>query len=136
MLCRRDVDIGIHAFGDDGLLEFAFVVKLEEITSAESKGHALVIKLKVIIDLCQHKGGQLSLGEGFIFVEGLTERAQLVNNRSRSRSELCWHQVHVHLTYRPSDFSPQSVDIIVQGLQGEDLELGLFVVEEAQDSGG
>jgi hypothetical protein len=38
--------------------------------------------------------------------------------------------MHVHLTDRSSNFSPESVDVIVQRLEGEDLELRLLVKEE------
>lgn len=40
-----------------------------------------------------------------------------------------------HLTQGASDLCPDSVDVIVEGLEGKDLELGLLVGEEAQDSG-
>lgn len=43
---------------------------------------------------------------------------------------------HLHLTNRPSDFCPYRIDIVVQGLQGEDLQLGLRIGEEAQNSCG
>lgn len=39
------------------------------------------------------------------------------------------------MTQGSSDLCPDSIDIIVQGLEGKDLELGLLVGEEAKDSG-
>lgn len=41
----------------------------------------------------------------------------------------------VHLAQGASDLCPDSVDVIVEGLEGKDLELGLLIGEEAQDSG-
>lgn len=68
----RYLDVGINTFGDDGLLKFAFVVELEEVSCAEGECHTLIILLKMVVDLSQDEGGQLTFGEGFIFVERLT----------------------------------------------------------------
>lgn len=40
-----------------------------------------------------------------------------------------------HLTQGSSDLCPDSIDVIVKGLEGKDLELGLLVGEEAKHSG-
>ena len=42
----------------------------------------------------------------------------------------------VHLTQRAGNFSPDSVDIIVEGLEGEDAQLRLLVGQEAEDASG
>lgn len=42
---------------------------------------------------------------------------------------------NAHLAQCTSDLGPNSVDVIVEGLQGKDLELGLVVGEKAQHSG-
>lgn len=39
------------------------------------------------------------------------------------------------MTQSPSDLCPYSINIIVEGLEGKDLELWLLVGEEAKDSG-
>lgn len=84
----------------------------------------------MVVDLGEDEGSQLALGEGLIFVESLTGRGsccQLVDHNVR--------RFDAHLTQGASDFCPHGVDIIVEGLEGKDLELGLLVGEEAQDSG-
>ena len=42
----------------------------------------------------------------------------------------------IHLAQCASHLGPDSVDVIVQGLEGKDLELGLLVGQEAQHAGG
>lgn len=41
----------------------------------------------------------------------------------------------VHLAQCTSNLGPDGIDVIIKGLQGEDLELGLVVGEKAQHSG-
>lgn len=43
---------------------------------------------------------------------------------------------HVHLTQRTGNLGPNSVDVVVESLEGEDLELGLLVSEKSQHSAG
>lgn len=53
---------------DDGLLVFATVVKLEQLACAQSKDHALIIFLKMIVYLRGNQGSKFPLREGFIFI--------------------------------------------------------------------
>lgn len=87
----------------------------------------------MVVDLRKNKGGQLALGERFILVEGLTVigksvgQARGYEGRSRGAD-------NTHLAQSTSDLGPDGVDIIVESLQGKDLEFGLLVGEEAQHS--
>jgi hypothetical protein len=42
----------------------------------------------------------------------------------------------LQLVQRPRDLSPDGVNVLVEGLEGEDLELGLLVREKGQEAGG
>lgn len=46
----------------------------------------------------------------------------------------CKRVADLHLAQCASNLSPNGVDVIVEGLEGKDLELWLFVREEAQDA--
>lgn len=90
----------------------------------------------MIVDLGKDKGGQLALGECFILIKSLT-----VTDESACHSgwRIGQWQAKIadnaHLAQGTSDFCPNSVDIIVESLQGKDLELGFVVGQEAQHSG-
>jgi len=42
---------------------------------------------------------------------------------------------HIHLAQGPSHLGPDGVDVIVESLEGKNLELGFFVGQEGQDTG-
>lgn len=42
---------------------------------------------------------------------------------------------NIHLTKRAGNLGPDSVNVIVERLQSEDLQLGLFVSQEAENAG-
>ena len=54
------------------LLKLARLVQVEQLSSAESKDHALVVLLKLVVDLGRHKRSELAIREGRILVESLT----------------------------------------------------------------
>lgn len=54
------------------VLKLAGLVQVEEVASAESKDHAFVVLLKLVVDFGGDESGELAVGEGFIFVESLT----------------------------------------------------------------
>jgi hypothetical protein len=56
---------------DDGVLVLAGLVEVEQRPGGESKDHALVVLAQLIVDLGGHERGQLPLGKGLIFAEGL-----------------------------------------------------------------
>lgn len=58
---------------DYRLLELATVIQFEQLSRTQSEHHTLVVFLEMIIDLCGDQGGKTTFGEGFIFVESLSE---------------------------------------------------------------
>lgn len=64
-------DVLIDALGNDGLLKLPGRVELEEVTSSQGEGHALVVGLEVVVDLGEDEGGELSFGEALVLVQGL-----------------------------------------------------------------
>ena len=140
-----DGNILIDALGNDGLLELAGRVELEEVTGGEGVDHAIVVGLQVVIDLGQDEGSQLALGERVVFVQGLTaERgsalpclealeAEALGLTAKTCGRGLWQ--NAHLAQSSGHLGPNGVDIIVERLQGKDFELGLFVGQKGQDAG-
>lgn len=89
----------------------------------------------MVVDLGEDQGGQLTLGERIIFVKGLAVVCKSVNQLPWREDRRGWRRVGVHLTQCAGDLSPDGVDVIIQSLEGKDLELWLLVGEEAQHSG-
>ena len=71
-MCRRSGDVLVDALRDDGLLELARRIQLEERTGGKRKRHAFVVCLQVVVDLREDKGRKLTFGKAFVFVECLT----------------------------------------------------------------
>lgn len=57
----------------------------------------------------------------------------LKEGRCPAKAEM---KVYLHRAQRPRNFSPNSVYILVEGLQGVDLEFGLLVGEEGKHPRG
>ncbi|VUC37636.1 unnamed protein product [Clonostachys rosea] len=47
----------VDALGDDGLLEFAVRIKLEQVACSKGKHHAIVVGLEMVVDLGKNQGG-------------------------------------------------------------------------------
>ena len=93
----------------------------------------------MVVDLGEDKGSQLALGKRIIFVECLATEGEagvsiVVTRQGGSMPGA--RPLFLHLTKSTGNLGPHGVDVIVEGLEGEDLELGLFVGQEAQHSGG
>lgn len=76
----------------------------------------------------KNKGSELALREALVFVERLTRFERQPRSGPR-RTREC-----IHLAQCPRHLGPNGVNVIVQGPQREDLQLWLFVGQEAQDS--
>ena len=50
------------------------MIYVEESSSAQSKCHALIIFLQVVVDFSCDKGGELALRKRFILIKRLTEK--------------------------------------------------------------
>ncbi len=120
---RRDGDVLVDTFGYNGLFELAGSIQFEEIASSQGEGHALVVGLQMIVDFGKDKGGKLSLGEGFILVEGLTSQlwSAAVRPSTGQRNGV------IHLAQGACHLGPNGVDVVIEGLEGEDLEFGFLV---------
>lgn len=145
MLRRANRDVVVDASGDDGLLKLSGGIESEEIAGGKGERHAFVVCLQVIVHLGQDQGGKLALREGFILVQSLTKernKSELEREKQsdamamRSASDPCieYRVSYSHLPQGARDLGPNGVDVIVECLQGEDLELGFLVGEEAQHS--
>ena len=85
MKCR-DGDVLVDTFRNDCLLELAWVIQPEKIPSTQRKCHALIVFLKMIVNLCQYQRCQLTFGECIILVECFTIRGDGSVMRSQGKS--------------------------------------------------
>lgn len=136
MAGRRDGNVLIDALGEDSLLELARSIEVEQGPGGQGKSHALIISLEMEINLGQNEGSEATLGEGLVLVKGLTVwlKTQTISLDRQGTARLIHN--HVHLTQRTGNLGPNSVDVVVESLEGEDLELGLLVSEKSQHSAG
>jgi hypothetical protein len=68
-LARNDLQRnGQTALTDDGVLELARVVDVEELAGAQRKPHAFVILLQLVVDFGRDQSGELSLREILLLV--------------------------------------------------------------------